>query len=286
MLKVNRPRLSESEFDQWQQRKLFDKKLYKVLIFSDPHGWLADLTALRCINKVLQHNKFDEVIINGDLTDLPYISKHTQRLYEDGILKGYSEVKEIEYTRDEILKPLRLSTGANIRVKIGNHDERITKPFNIGDKQLARLAVLHQHFDTTKYEKMLGLDDGFIYDPTDVYNLFDVFSITHGLSLNKNAAEKNIYEYMSSGSTGHTHRLNSKYLTNKRNPYVWLESGCTRLIQQVEFFPTGKVADWQQGFIEVVFTKDDDVRFYASPTIILEGRCYYNGVVYDGNYKK
>ena len=281
-----RPRLTESEFEVIKQRKIFDKKLYKVLIFSDPHGWLADLTALRCINKVLQHNKFDEVIINGDVTDLPFISKHSQKLFEDGILAGYSEVGEIDYTNEQILNPLRLSTDAAIRIKTGNHDERITKPFNLGDKQLAKLAVLYKHFNTTNYNEMLNIKktDGFIYDETDVYNLFNIFDVTHGLSLNKTAAEKNIYEYMSSGSTGHTHRLNSKYLTNRKKPYVWLESGCTRLIKQVEFFPTGKTADWQQGFIEVVFTKDaDNVRFYAHPILILEGRCYYNGIVYDGN---
>jgi len=68
-----RPRFNKTQTEWWQQKQLFDKQLYKVLIFSDCHGWLADLSALRCINQVLQHNKFDEVIINGDVTDMPYI---------------------------------------------------------------------------------------------------------------------------------------------------------------------------------------------------------------------
>ena len=278
---MSRPRFNEIQTDWWQQKQLFDKQLYKVLIFSDCHGWLADLSALRCINKVLQHNKFDEVIINGDVTDMPYISKHNQKLYQEGILKGYTEVAEIEYTKEQILKPLRLSTEAKIRVRLGNHDERITNPYNLGDKQLARLAVLYKNYNSTKYNEMLSLNesDGFIYDESDVYNLFNIFDVTHGLSLNKSAAEKNIFEYMGSGSTGHTHRLNSKYLTNRKNPYVWLESGCTRLTKEVEFFPTGKTADWQQGFIEVVFTKDS---FFAQPTLILNGECYYNGIIYKG----
>lgn len=278
---MSRPRFNEIQTDWWQQKQLFDKQLYKVLIFSDCHGWLADLSALRCINKVLQHNKFDEVIINGDVTDMPYISKHSQKLYQEGILKGYTEVGEIEYTKEQILKPLRLSTDAKIRVRLGNHDERITNPYNLGDKQLARLAVLYKNYNSTKYNEMLSLNesDGYIYDESDVYNLFNIFDITHGLSLNKTAAEKNIFEYMGSGSTGHTHRLNSKYLTNRKNPYVWLESGCTRLTKEVEFFPTGKTADWQQGFIEVVFTNDG---FFAQPTLILNGECYYNGIIYKG----
>lgn len=262
----------------------FTGKLYKLMIFSDPHGWLADLKALRCINKVLQKGTFNEVCINGDVVDMPYISRHTSKLYEDGILNGYSEIEEINYTREQILAPLRSSFNGKIRVRIGNHDERITKPININQSQLARLAVLYKHFQTTAFDKMLGLDDGFIYDPSDVHTYFDIFDVVHGLSIAKNAPEKNIMEYMSSGSSGHSHRLNSKYMTNRKNPYVWLESGCTRIAQQVEYFPTGKIADWQQGFVTIVFSFDGDrVRFYAQPTVIIEGKCFYEGRLYDGN---
>jgi predicted phosphodiesterase len=283
-----RPRFTEKEFEYHTLKKLYDKKLYKVLLFSDPHGWLADLAALRCINQILQHNKFDEVVCNGDILDLPYISRHTSKLYEDGILAGYSEIKEVEYTREQILAPLRASTDAKIRIRVGNHDERITKPANIQQSQLAKLAVLFKHYQTTCLDTMLGLKEteGYIYDPSDVYTFFDKFDVAHGLSLAKNASEKNIQEYMSSGATGHTHRLNSKYLTNRKAPYVWLELGCTRIIQQVEYLPTGKIADWQNGFATVYFyIEDNKVRFYAQPHIIIEGRCYFNGVVYDGSYK-
>lgn len=284
-MKTKRPRMSDNEFILHQERKLWDKKLYSLMIFSDVHGWLADLRTLRCINNILQDNKFDEVCINGDLVDMPYLSKHTHKLYEDGILSGYSEIEEINYTREQILKPLRMSTDADIRIRLGNHDERITKPNMLGDKQLKQLAILYKHFQSTKFNEMLELDTlGMIYDSEDVFTYFDLFDVTHGLKLAKNAAEQNIKDYMSSGSTGHTHRLNSKYLTNRKAPYVWLESGCTRLIQQVEYLPTGVVADWQNGFVTVHFwIEDDKVRFFASPHIIIDGRCYYNGKVYDYN---
>jgi hypothetical protein len=279
---IPRIRLKEKEYNYLMNRRLYDKKLYKVLIFSDVHGWLADLKALRAINQVLQNNDFDEVCINGDLVDMPYLSKHTQKLYPDGILNGYTEIEEINYTYEQILKPLRLSTNANIRVRIGNHDERITKPNLLGDKQLKNLAILYKNFETTKFEEMLKLKDlGMIYDASDVFTYFDKFDVVHGLKLAKNAAEQNIKDYMSSGSSGHTHRLNSKFLTNRKAPYVWFESGCTRIKEQVEYLPTGVVADWQQGFVTVHFMVDgDNVRFYGQPTIILDGKCYYNGVIY------
>jgi hypothetical protein len=288
MTKQIRPRLSENEFNYWQDKKLWDKKLYKVLFLSDVHGWLADLKALRCINKVLQSDPFDEVVINGDLADLPYISRHAKRLNEDGILRGYSEVEEIEYIKDQILKPLRLSTDARIRIRLGNHDERITNPLSISESQKDRLMVLAKHYNTsyTNFQGMLNIKetDGYIYDPAPVTSWFDKFDATHGLSLAKNAAEKNIMEYMGSGTSGHTHRLNSKFLTNRKAPYVWFESGCTRIIQDVEYLPTGKVADHQQGFIPVAFTKEwDSVYFFGEPHIIVDGYCRYNGVVYNGN---
>lgn len=286
---MKRPRLKENEYNVLQLRKLYDKKVYRVLFESDPHGWLCDLSAQRCINQVLQHNKFDEVCINGDIVDMPYISRHTGKLYEEGVLSGYSEIKEIEYTKEQILQPKRLSTDAKIRIRLGNHDERITKPVNIGQSQLARLAILYKHFGTTSFDVMIDAkeSEGYIYDPTDVYTYFDKFDVVHGLSLAKNASEKNIQEYMSSGASGHTHRLNSKYLTNRKAPYVWFELGCTRLTQQVEYFPTGKIADWQQGFVVVSFYVDGDkVRFYGETVPIIEGKCYYNGVVYTGDYQK
>lgn len=280
-----RPRMKDNEANYWQHKKLWDKKLYSVLFTSDHHGWLTDLRANRCVNRILQHNKFDEVVLNGDIVDLPYLSKHTQKLYPDGILKGYTEVGEIEYTTEQILKPLVASTNAKVRVRLGNHDERITKPNLLGEKQLKHLAILYKHFESTKFEEMLKLEElGIIYDPTDVFTFFDIFDVVHGLKLAKNAAEQNIKDYMSSGTSGHTHRLNSKYMTNRKAPYVWLESGCMRLTEQVEYLPTGVVADWQNGFVTVHFwIENDKVRFYAQPNIIVDGRCYYNGVVYDGN---
>jgi hypothetical protein len=282
-----RPRLKENEYNQIQLKRLYDKKLYRVLFFSDPHGWLADQNALRCINQVAGHNRFDEVCINGDLGDYPYISRHGSKLYEEGILSGYSEIKEIDYIKEQILNPLRLSTDANIRIRLGNHDERITRPLNIGQAQLARLAILYKHFQTTDYKTMLGLKetDGYTYDAEDVCTYFDMFDVVHGLSLSKNAPEKNLQEYMSSGCSGHTHRLHPYYKTNRKKPYVWFELGHTRIGEQVEYFPTAKIPDWQQGFVCVSFyTEGEKVRFFGEPVSIIEGQCYYNGIVYSGNY--
>jgi hypothetical protein len=281
-----RPRLTETEYNWWQLKQLYDKKLYKVLIKSDAHGWLTDLSVQRCINRVLQKNKFNEVADLGDLMDLPYISRHEKKLYDEGILKGYSEVAEVEYVKDQILAPLRASTDAELRFIPGNHDERITKPQLNSKGQLARLHVLYKNCGgSTEYEKILDFEKfGIKWDKKDYINWFDKFTGVHGLSLAKNAPEKNIYEYMGSGASGHTHRLQYKPITNRNNPYVWLECGCGRVRTEVEYFPTGRIPDWQHGFVTVSFVPcGDTVLFYAQTHQVINGSCYYDGVVYSGN---
>lgn len=279
---MHRPRLTETEYNQFSLKKLHDKKLYKLLIFSDPHGWLADQSVLRCINKVLQGNKFDEVMIAGDLVDLPFVSRHEKKLYDEGILSGYSEIKEAEYTREQILAPLRHSTDALIRFIPGNHDERIIKPHLCSTSQLARLHVLHKHYQSTEIEDILGFKEyGITWDKKDSYNYFNMFEVVHGLSLAKNAPEKNVIEYMSSGASGHTHRLQNKYITNKKGPYVWFETGCTRVRTEVEYFPTGKIPDWQNGLVTVSFYKEgNDYFFHGECHAVINGATIYNGIIY------
>lgn len=280
-----RPRLNERESNWWQLKTLTDKKIYSVLLKSDEHGWLTDLKVQRCINKVLQANKFHEVAMLGDLADLPYISRHEKKLFDDGILAGYSEIKEVEYTKEQILKPLRHSTDAKISFIPGNHDERITKPHMNSKGQLARLAILFKEYRSTEYQNIFSFSEfGIDWDGKDYINWFDKFTGVHGLSLAKNAGEKNIYEYMGSGCSGHSHRLNYKPITNRNNPYVWLEVGCGRVREEVEYFPTGRIPDWQHGFASVHFyTVGKDIFFFAQTHQIINGMCMYNGVVYDGN---
>lgn len=284
-MRLIRPRLSEQENNYHQLKKLYDKKLYKLLIKSDAHGWLTDLTVQRCINKVLQNNRFDEVADLGDLADLPYVSRHEKKLFDSGILSGYSEIKEVEYIKEQILSPLRASTDAKMRFIPGNHDERITKPQLNSKGQLARLAVLFKEYKSTEYNKIFSFDEyGIEWDGKDYINWFDKLTGVHGLSLAKNAPEKNIYEYMGSGVSGHTHRLQYKPITNRNNPYVWIECGCGRVRTEVEYFPTGRIPDWQHGFVVVNFyTVGDDIFFFAQPIQIINGMCCYEGVVYSGN---
>jgi hypothetical protein len=257
-------------------------KTKTVIFASDFHGLLVDHKALSCLISVLKNNKIDELVLNGDVLDLPYLSRHDKRLYERGLFKGYSEIKEIEFVKESILKPLRKATKADIIYRLGNHDERITNPLRLTKEQLERLAIVHDEYGTTKLDKMLDLKSiGIEYDPKEVRNYYRIFDCVHGLSLSKNAPLKNIYEYMGSGTSGHSHRLNSNYINNKHNAYCWLESGCFRTTENVEYLPTGKIADWVNGFVGVTFDLSGrSPLFFAKTHSIIEGTVEFNGKIY------
>ena len=282
----SRPRLSDTDYEVYKQKKITDSKVYRVLFASDYHGWLVDLKAARVVNKILQHNKFDEVCLNGDTVDLCYLSAHNKRLYGEGILKGYTEVGELEYTRDQILAPIRQSTKAKIKFRLGNHCNRIVTPNLLGKSQLANLAVVHKHFNTTELDQMLSLKEMDIdYDPTPSCNYFGIFECVHGLSLAKTASEKNIMAYMGSGTSGHTHRLSNHYITNKKGDHAWFQSGCLRIREEVEYLPTGIIADWALGCVVVTFYEESPGKymFFGETIPIVNYKAQYNGVIYDGN---
>jgi len=256
-----------------------NKGLFKVLVLSDIHGVFIDNKAWQVVLSVVKNNEFDEIVLNGDILDFPLISKHDKKLFQIPVMQNYSEVLEIEFTKKAILKPLRdAAPDANIVFRLGNHEERLTE----GKYSVAaeRLAKLFKHYNTSELDQMLDLKSMNIeYDPAEVRNYFDKFDIVHGLSLAKTAPRNNINMYMGSGTSGHSHRLNSTYVKNKKHPYVWMESGCLRTIDNVEYLTTANVADWMQGFVTVVFDSESDY-FYSKTHPIVNGSCEFNGVVY------
>lgn len=254
-------------------------KLFKLLVLSDLHGVFLDNKAWQTVLNLVRDNDFDEIVLNGDVLDFPLISKHDKKLFQIPVMQNYSESLEIEFTKNSILRPLQAVSGkANIVFRLGNHEERLTE----GKYTVAaeRLAKLFKHYNTSELDEMLELKSMNIeYDPSECRSYFGKFDVVHGLSLAKTAPRNNINMYMGSGTSGHSHRLNSTYIRNKKNPYIWVESGCLRTVDNVEYLNTAMVADWMQGFATVTFDFESDL-FFAKTHPIVNGSCEFNGVVY------
>jgi len=276
--------LSEAELKA--KLKPNDNDIFRLLIFSDLHGWLHDPHAFNCLKKVISNNKFDEIVSNGDAIDLPFLSGHTSKLKRindsSDLLRDYSEVKEMEWVR-RAFKDLAKITRTKIRYRNGNHEERITSPKKYNKEQLERLNELFIAYESSRLDVMLNLHkNGIIYDPTPYHTYFNCFTVVHGLSLAQNAPDKNLQSFWGSGSSGHTHRLNIKYYTKLGKILCWAESGCLRLREMVEYFPTAVVPNWQHGFIVVTFykVKQDTYLYFLNSYPIHDGKTVFDGVVY------
>lgn len=253
--------------------------LFNLLVLSDLHSVFIDHKAWQCTLAMIKDNKFDEIVLNGDVLDFPFLSRFDKKLFDIPILNNYSEIFEIEFAKEFILKPLREVAGDTpIIYRLGNHEERLTE--GKYSQTADRIAKLFKYYNTSELNQMLDLDKlNIIYDPSKCRNYFDNFDIVHGLSLAKTAPRNNIQLYMSSGTSGDSHRLNSTYIKNKKNNYVWVESGCLRTLDDVEYLRTANIADWMQGFVTVVFDKDSEY-FYVKTHPIVYGSCEFNGIVY------
>lgn len=272
-------------WDEFDVVRHVTKDIKRIAIISDLHGVFLDKKVFNCFLEVIKDNQFDEIVLNGDVLDFPLLSRHTGKLINSGYMKDYSEIKEIEFAKEHILKAIRNASQANIVMRLGNHSERVTAPFNLSQSQLARLAVLYHHYGTVKLDEMLELKSMDIeFDPTPVRSYYGVFDVIHGLSLAKNAQENNIMSRMKSGASSHSHRMGAKYITKADKEYVWIETGCMRVRKNIEYFPTAVTADWAHGFAVINFDLNKDkVKFFGGCYPIIDGATCYNGNVYYGN---
>jgi len=105
----------------------------------------------------------------------------------------------------------------------------------------------------------------------------------HGSVARKHSAYTARAEFdkeLTSGVSGHTHRL-GQYYTRKRGGYFsWIECGC--LCDLSPEYAEGEVMDWQQGFGLVSF-KENSNRFEMHAIPIIDNKIIWGGkeVVYD-----
>ena len=181
MNKVPRTRLKPNEHVWLIGQREPDRHIYKIVVISDIHGILVDKKAFSCFLNLFDYKQFDEVVINGDVLDLPYLSRHVRKLYEspDSPLYNYSEIWEIEFTKRNILAPIaQKAKGAKLVFRLGNHDERLIRPKSYSKEQMERILQLQQHYKTVSLAEMLELKQmGWIYDPSPVRSYFDIFDI-------------------------------------------------------------------------------------------------------------
>lgn len=254
----------------------------RILIFSDTHSIFLDKKAWRCFLQVCADYKPDRVIGNGDILDCTGISEHASKveMYFPEHMEDYSFAYELDFTYEEILKPLRKAIGkAKLQLRLGNHEMRFLRPNRANAKALAEIHEVCVTRKATQLEDLMKLDKvgaTLSYNSVDV--LYGTFTLIHGVKTGAGAAKANLLRY-GSGCAGHDHRANCWTQILQGKLQGWWTSGCLRKCENVEYLPHGDKPDWANAFLSLVINKKTG-KYFCKCHFIIDGVCEFNGKLY------
>jgi hypothetical protein len=255
----------------------------RILIFSDTHSVFLDKPSWKVFLKICEYHKPDRVIGNGDILDCTSISDHVERVnfFHPEIMEDYSFDYELDFTFEEILKPLRKAIGkdAKLQLRLGNHSIRFLQPNRGNAKALAQIHETCIRRKATQLEDLLRLDQvGATLSYKGVDTLYGTFSIIHGVKTGQYAAKGNLLRY-GSGCSGHDHRANSFTQILQGKLQGWYTSGCMRTTKDVEYLPHGDLPDWANAFLSLTINRKTGL-FFCKTHMIINGTCDFNGQLF------
>ncbi len=160
---------------------------YKVAIISDLHAHFLDERAFSVFLSIYKQNKYDLLIINGDLCDFTTISRFAQRIEVNNpnVLRNYNLKDELEFVEHKILAPLHnAQKNTPILWRMGNHEKRFLRPVKDQSAALSEILEECRRLGGTKLDQLLHLDK---YNVKTSYKNVDViknrFVLVHGVLL-------------------------------------------------------------------------------------------------------
>jgi len=277
------------------------KKLRRALLLPDPHiGYRRDLKSgilapyhdravWDIVFQILSYQSFDEIIVMGDMLDLPEMSDKFLRTPD---MHATTQPAIIESAW--LLRQLRLfAPRAKIIYLEGNHEKRLP---NIMMSHLSAVYGLQQANTVDEHAScsvpsLLDFSGSRVEwvgnYPDNAFWLNENLRVIHGDKSKRRSgqtAEGYLEHARSSVVFGHIHRREraSKTLHHRNGPKVY-ESACPGMMGGADRVPASTIEhDWQQGMAVVDYQKGDggfDIRLIA----IHEGReALYDGKVFKG----
>jgi len=221
----------------------------RFLYVSDVHIPYDDTGAVNKLMAAISKDKFDTIILGGDIIDFYKTSS-----FSKDPLTPHSLQSEIDHTLI-FFNELRRVAGKKVKIYWleGNHEERLTKYLRRNASELIGLRSLEM-------EALFNLDRFNIRYVKDTEVLaIDNWVFRHGHEMGSgsivpgNNARKGIAMYGSNYIQGHVHRANIIRVGNYIGDYIGVESPC--LCNMSPEYVKG-YAQWQQGWTIGVLTDD------------------------------
>jgi hypothetical protein len=239
--------------------------LERHVMIGDTHGYYVEQEVWKTVLDFVRDFKPHRIHLLGDIIDFYDISRYLKDPNRRLVLG-----KEVEFTRDAILKPLRdAAPQATIEWTEGNHEARLNKYLWSRAPELASLPGLD-------IRNIFSLDDLRIHYKTKETEVGGVV-MTHGHIVRAHSgwtAKAMMEGYGQSVIHNHTHRLGAVYSSRRGSDWVGFENGC--LCQMDPSYITG-TPNWQHGF-SVGWLRTDGT-FNFSQVHIKNG-----GFVYEGKF--
>lgn len=212
-----------------------------VLVGSDAHIWPGPpTTAMRAFLKFAKELKPRAVVMNGDVVDLPQISRHPRIGWDN----YPSVVDELKAAQDALIK-LEGAVQRNTKLvwTLGNHDSRFE----------TRLAMV-----APEYAKLFGfhLKDHFPkWDPCWAVWVNNDVVIKHRFKGGIHAAHNNAVNSGKSMITGHLHSAKISPWTDYNGTRYGVDTGCLADPDAEAFldYTEDNPKNWRSGFLVLTF---------------------------------
>lgn len=249
------------------------------IVCGDHHAPHHDERLHKLFLEVLAQVQPDFIEINGDLLDFATISRH-----RESVSGEYNEsINECLRAGFEILADYRAAApNARIRLKRGNHDERLHYAVIDQVPGLKGITAADDEVPALSLRNLLHLDRLHIEYVDEEWSLAKTritpkLTVRHGTSTAKNAPEEMLNKLAHSSIQGHTHRLSWRARTewddaSEHEPFTVrgaFEHGTMATLQGGLGYIPGGEPQWQNGFL-MVHTWPDG-RFTVAPAVYVPG---------------
>lgn len=252
-------------------------KTVTALLWGDTHVPFHDQEVLSIIQAIAEDMQPDWLVHMGDLLDCRLLSR-----FDKDPDRKENQQDEIDQARAHLAVMRLASPSSRFVLMEGNHEERLKRTLWSLDGPAAVLAQLTSFKKAMSWPALLGLEELRIehvpYGEQSKRNFLPKFILKHGTLVRARSGATALGEqqkYSKSGASGHTHRLGMIFHRDANGSHVWLETGCTCLLD-----PEYTVdPDWQSGCVFLTFDPESGA-VAPEPVFIHNGLGVFRGKQY------
>lgn len=249
-----------------------------ALLWGDTHFPLQCDDTLKVVAAIAKDVQPDVLCHMGDLIDSTDLSEK----FKKNPARKETLQDEINMGRAHLAHMRVLCPDAKFILLEGNHEERMTRVLWNMEGPARSLSLLTDVQKVLTWPYLLGCEELGIefvpYKQQSTRSFLPKFLLKHGTLVRSKGgytAHSELSKYGMSGASGHTHRLDSIMHRDHNGNHVWLETGCTCLLNP----DYTQDPDWQNGCVVLTVHRETGA-FQAELVYIHKGNAVFRGKEY------